>query len=82
MEPFLALGQLLEAHGHNVRCAFPEQFRDLATQSGLAFASLGKKFIELLESDDGKAAMGGASGWKPTCPSGQYDNDHQPVKRA
>ena len=64
MEPFVAIGELLNENGHKVLCAFPEQFRELATQSDLAFESLGNKFIELLESDDGKAAMGGASGWK------------------
>lgn len=64
MEPFVAIGELLNENGHDVLCAFPEQFRKLATQSDLAFESLGNKFIELLESDDGKAAMGGASGWK------------------
>lgn len=64
MEPFVAIGELLKENGHDVLCIFPEQFRELATQSDLAFESLGNKFIELLESDDGKAAMGGASGWK------------------
>ena len=64
IEPFVALGELLKANGHEVLCAFPEQFATLATQAGLEFESLGKKFIELLESEDGKAAMGGASGWK------------------
>ena len=64
MEPFVAIGELLKENGHEVLCAFPEQFSALAMQSDLAFESLGKKFIELLESDDGKAAMGGASGWQ------------------
>ncbi|HAA16982.1 MAG TPA: UDP-glucose--sterol glucosyltransferase, partial [Cytophagales bacterium] len=64
MEPFLALGELLKAKKHEVTCAFPEQFQNLAEQSGLAFASLGKKFIELLNSEAGQAAMGGGSGWK------------------
>ena len=46
-------------------CAFPEQFRNLAQESNLAFASLGTKYIEMLESDVGKTAMGGsASGLK------------------
>lgn len=64
IEPFLALGQILKAEGHEILCAFPEQFEQLATQANLEFKSLGKKFIELLESEDGKAAMGGASGWR------------------
>lgn len=64
MEPFLAIGELLQAKGHEVICGLPEQFRNLATQSDLEFASLGGKFSALLESADGKAAMGGASGWR------------------
>ena len=59
MEPFLAIGEILREKGHHVICAFPEQFRHLAEESNLAFASLGAKFIEMLESDVGKAAMGG-----------------------
>ena len=60
MEPFLAIGEILKKKGHHVICAFPEQFRNLAEDSSLEFASLGAKFIELLESEDGKAAMGGS----------------------
>jgi sterol 3beta-glucosyltransferase len=65
MEPFLAIGEILKEKGHQVICAFPEQFKNLAEDSNLNFVSLGKKFIELLESAEGKAAMGGsASGLK------------------
>ena len=64
MEPFLVIGELLENNGHEVICAFPEQFRGLVEDSGLTFASLGTKLIQLLESDAGKAAMGGATGFK------------------
>lgn len=59
MEPFLAIGEILVEKGHHVICAFPEQFSHLVEGSKMEFASLGAKFIELLESDDGKAAMGG-----------------------
>jgi len=64
MEPFLAIGELLKEKGHQVICAFPEQFRRLVNESNLEFASLGPKFINLLESKEGKAAMGGATGFK------------------
>ena len=64
MEPFLAIGQLLKGKGHQVICAFPEQFAPLAENAGLAFCSLGAKFIQLLDSDAGRAAMGGATGYK------------------
>ena len=61
MKPFLPIGELLKEKGHHVICVFPEQFRDLANDSKLEFASLGTKFIEMLDSEDGKAAMGGSS---------------------
>ncbi len=60
MEPFLAIGEILREKGHQVICAFPDQFRNLVEDSNMEFASLGTKFIEMLESDVGKAAMGGS----------------------
>lgn len=63
MEPFLAIGEMLKEKGHRMICAFPEQFRNIAEDSNLAFASLGTQFIEMLESETGKAALGeGGSG--------------------
>jgi UDP:flavonoid glycosyltransferase YjiC (YdhE family) len=59
MEPFLSLGEILLEKGHQVICAFPEQFRDLAKDSNMEFASLGLKFIDMLDSDVGKTALGG-----------------------
>ncbi len=60
MEPFLAIGELLQRNGHQVICAFPEQFRTLAEASGLEFYSLGTGFIAMLESEAGVAALGGS----------------------
>jgi len=60
IEPFLSIGEFLKEKGHYVICSFPEQFRQITVESDLEFASLGAKFIELLESDDGKAALGGS----------------------
>lgn len=60
MEPFLAIGELLREKGHRVICVFPEQFRNLAEESNLEFASLGTSFIEMLDSADGKVALGGS----------------------
>jgi len=60
MEPFLAIGEILKEKGHQVICAFPEQFRNLVEDSNMEFVSLGTKFIEMLDSDDGKAALGGS----------------------
>jgi len=60
MEPFLSIGELLKEKGHDVICAFPEQFRNLAENLKLEFFSLGTKFIKMLDSDTGKAALGGS----------------------
>lgn len=59
MEPFLAIGELLRDRGHHVVCAFPEQFRDLAQECNLEFGSLGRRFLDTLDSDVGRAALGG-----------------------
>ena len=61
MEPFLSIGEILKKKDDRVICAFPEQFRNITEESKLEFASLGSKFIDMLDSDDGRAAMG-ASG--------------------
>ena len=60
MEPFLAIGEILKEKGHQVICAFPDQFKKLVEDSNLEFATLGKKYIEMLNSEVGKAAMGGS----------------------
>jgi len=57
MDPFIAIGEMLQEKGHQVICAFPEQFRDLI-DTHMEFASLGTRYIELLESDAGKAVFG------------------------
>ena len=59
MEPFLAIAEMLKAKGHEVICAFPEQFRTLAEETGVKFISLGPEFIDLINSDIGKLAIGG-----------------------
>jgi len=65
MEPFLAIAEMLRDKGHRVVCAFPEQFADLVAEANLEFASLGTGFIDMLESDVGKTALGGkGAGWR------------------
>jgi sterol 3beta-glucosyltransferase len=59
IEPFLAIGKILKGKGHQVICVFPDQFRDLTEEANLEFASLGKEYIEMLDSDEGKVALGG-----------------------
>jgi len=60
IEPFLAIGEILKEKGHQVICAFPEQFRGLAEDANIKFVSLGTKFGEMLDSDIARAAMGGS----------------------
>ena len=65
MEPFLAIGEMFKNKGHDVICLFPEQFRELAIDTGLQFESLGSEFIEMLDSPSGRLAMsGGRFGFK------------------
>ena len=59
VEPFLAIGEILQKRGHEVVCQFPEQFRDLAANSNLTFQGLTPDFLELINSQDGKMVMGG-----------------------
>ena len=59
MEPFLATAEVLKSRGHEVVCAFPEQFQNLAEDSGIRCHALSKEFIELIGSEDGQMAMGG-----------------------
>lgn len=57
VEPFLAIGEMLRDKGHEVVCAFPEPFRSLVEEVPMAFGSLGSEFLEMLASDEGKAAL-------------------------
>lgn len=66
IEPFLAVGRILKEKGHQVICAFSEQFRELTESNALEFASLGSKLFELNNSEAGKIAMGGGKGIKRT----------------
>ncbi len=59
MEPLLAVGEILKKKGCRIICLFPEQFRNLTEDSGFEFESLGKEFIEMLNSPVGQIAMGG-----------------------
>lgn len=58
-EPFLGVGEMLRKYGEDVVCAFPEQYRNLAEDSGFRFCSLGSGFIDLLDSQDGRNAISG-----------------------
>lgn len=61
VEPFLAIGEILHRKGHEVLFAFPEQYAHLVSEE-FKFFPLSPKFLELLESREGKILMGGKSG--------------------
>lgn len=63
IEPFLAIGKTLQRKGHQIIFSFPEQFNAIIHQSA-RFHPLSPKVMQLIESDEGKALMGKASGWK------------------
>jgi len=60
IEPFLAIGKILQEKGHQVICAFSEQFREVTESCDIDFASLGRKNDDLLESDANRTVMGGS----------------------
>lgn len=59
IEPFAALAELLAKAGHEVICAFPEQYEKHALETGSQFFPLAKEFLEMLDSATGKMALGG-----------------------
>lgn len=59
IEPFLAIAEMLQKKGHETLCCFPEQFRAHTIDSKQNFIGLSAKFLELLDSKEGKIAMGG-----------------------
>ena len=62
VEPFLAIAEILSAKKHNVTCCFPEQFKGLAEDGNFNFRGLNPAFLKMLESKEGKIAMGGKAG--------------------
>jgi UDP:flavonoid glycosyltransferase YjiC (YdhE family) len=64
VEPFLATGMILKEKGHQVICAFSEQFRNLTESCDLEFSSLGRRLYDLNDSEVGRIIMGGGTGIK------------------
>lgn len=80
-EPFLGVGEMLQDRGQEVVCAFPEQYRVLADESGFQFCSLGSEFIALLNSDVGRTAMGsGKGGWDKISATLQLSKRSLPIQ--
>nr|WP_299485357.1 glycosyltransferase [uncultured Allomuricauda sp.] len=59
IEPFLTIANMLHQKGHNVLCCFPEQFKKMTIDMEIPFISLGKEYLELLDTKEGKSVMGG-----------------------
>ncbi|MBN7816522.1 glycosyltransferase [Algoriphagus pacificus] len=64
VEPFLAQAEILTEAGHEVVCQFPEQFRETVEKLGYQLIGFDKGFLEMLETQSGKAVMGGGGGFK------------------
>lgn len=60
IEPFLAIGEILNKRGHEIIFSFPEQFSKI-TPNNCRFFPLSPKIIELIESKEGRTIMGKAS---------------------
>lgn len=61
VQPYVALGRGLQAAGHAVTLATSEDFEGFVTGHGLAYARLRASFMQLLETDEGRAAFSGGS---------------------
>lgn len=63
IEPFIALAQLLQENGHQVKLACPEQYLYLLKDLGILNFGLDKRFIKLIQEEEGKQIMGGKVGF-------------------
>jgi sterol 3beta-glucosyltransferase len=61
IEPFIAMGELLESRGHQVVYSFPEQLCALLPHNAIRFP-LSKSFIEMVDSPEGRTVMTGEGG--------------------
>lgn len=59
VEPFLALARLCRSRGDEVVGAFPAQLCGLAEDAGVTCRPLTPEFLELLDSPEGRMAIGG-----------------------
>ena len=59
IEPFIALAVLLKKQGHQVKVACPEQYLYLLDGLGMKSFGLDRRFVELIESEEGRQVMGG-----------------------
>jgi len=59
VQPYVALGRGLQQAGHAVRLATAEPFAEFVTSNGLDFVPLTGKFLDVMQTREGKAAFTG-----------------------
>lgn len=62
IEPFLAIGETLSRHGHQIVYAIPHQYCHLIPETTKYYAFT-SRFLNLIEGEDGKMVMGGSMGF-------------------
>jgi sterol 3beta-glucosyltransferase len=63
VQPYLALALGLKAEGHEVLMAAPTQFEAFIGTRGIAFAHLPGEYLDLMETEEARAAMTGGGGF-------------------
>jgi len=61
VEPFIAIGELLQNRGHEIVYCFPEQLGELVNEKN-TFYPLNREFLEMLDSPEGRMIMGAKMG--------------------
>lgn len=59
VEPLIATAEILNENGHDVICAFSEQFRREVEKANIPFVSLGPEFMDVMNSKYAKTVFGG-----------------------
>ncbi|MFO7630963.1 MAG: glycosyltransferase [Caldilinea sp.] len=59
VQPYVALGRGLQDAGHVVKLVTAEPFEQFVTEHGLTFAPLQGKFLDLIQTNAGRAAIAG-----------------------
>src|SRR5690606_16042775 len=63
VQPYLALALGLKAEGHEVLIAAPTQFEAFIGTRGIGFAHLPGEYLDLMETEEARAAMSGGGGF-------------------
>ncbi|MFN3401527.1 MAG: glycosyltransferase, partial [Ferrovibrio sp.] len=63
VQPYIALAKGLVRRGHDVQIAAPVQFASFVAAHAIPFIGLPGEFLALMDSEEGKAAIGGGRGF-------------------